>query len=373
MKKLIFKKFLWDVTAFFILTTISVSIIIWVIQAVNYLDFVSEDGHSFKVYFMYTFLSFPKIVSRILPFMFFLSLYYIYLKYEDNNELIIFWLNGVKKIDFVKKVVSFSFLFLFFQVFLTCYLVPVTQDLGRSYIRASTIDFFPSLIKEKKFIDTVSNLTIFIEEKDRDGRLKNIFLKDKISDSESQTIYAREGSIIKEKNSHYLILNDGKIINIEKNKKNIFSFDKTRFNLSKYSTKTTTFPKIQELKTNILLSCIYNLYNNSLENFEGIYLQCNFENKKPVLNEIFRRVFLPLYLPLIALITSFLLLTSKDQFNFKSYKLKIFLLSIFSIIISEFSVRYSGINLKNNIIFITLPIILFLVTLTIFKQRTKKS
>ena len=145
MKKLIFKKFLWDVTAFFILTTISVSIIIWVIQAVNYLDFVSEDGHSFKVYFMYTFLSFPKIVSRILPFMFFLSLYYIYLKYEDNNELIIFWLNGVKKIDFVKKVVSFSFLFLFFQVFLTCYLVPVTQDLGRSYIRASTIDFFPSL------------------------------------------------------------------------------------------------------------------------------------------------------------------------------------------------------------------------------------
>ena len=53
MEKLIFRKFFADTIWFFLLGTLSLSLIVWVIQAVNYLDFVSEDGHSFKVYFLY--------------------------------------------------------------------------------------------------------------------------------------------------------------------------------------------------------------------------------------------------------------------------------------------------------------------------------
>ena len=59
----------------------------------------------------------------------------------------------------------YSIFFLVFQIILTTYIVPKTQDKARSYIRASTMDFFPKLIKEKKFIDAIANLTIYIEEK----------------------------------------------------------------------------------------------------------------------------------------------------------------------------------------------------------------
>ena len=55
----------------FILSSCAVTIIVWVIQAVNYLEFVTEDGHSFKIYFLYTIYSLPKIFSKLLPFMFF--------------------------------------------------------------------------------------------------------------------------------------------------------------------------------------------------------------------------------------------------------------------------------------------------------------
>ena len=34
------------------ITSLSLTLIVWVIQSVNYLDFVSEDGHSMKVYLM---------------------------------------------------------------------------------------------------------------------------------------------------------------------------------------------------------------------------------------------------------------------------------------------------------------------------------
>ena len=68
MKKLIFKKITKDISVFFLISVISVSIIVWIIQAVNFLDLISEDGHSLKIYFLYTLFSLPKIISKMLIF-----------------------------------------------------------------------------------------------------------------------------------------------------------------------------------------------------------------------------------------------------------------------------------------------------------------
>ena len=69
MKKLIFRKFLID--AFF--SFFSINFFInnsLVIQAVNYLDFISEDGHGFKVYFLYTLFNFQKFIKTFLASLF---------------------------------------------------------------------------------------------------------------------------------------------------------------------------------------------------------------------------------------------------------------------------------------------------------------
>ena len=77
MKKLIFRKFLKDIFLSFLLLITVLSIIVWIIQAVNYLDFISEDGHGFKVYFLYTLLNFPKIFSKLFLISLFISLFYV--------------------------------------------------------------------------------------------------------------------------------------------------------------------------------------------------------------------------------------------------------------------------------------------------------
>ena len=68
MKKLIFKKFAKDIFQFFLLVSISISLIVWVIQAVNFLDLVTEDGHAFTVYFLYSFLVLSKVLTKLIPF-----------------------------------------------------------------------------------------------------------------------------------------------------------------------------------------------------------------------------------------------------------------------------------------------------------------
>ena len=70
MKKLIFKKFIIDISKFFLISWLAIGVIVWIIQAVNYLDFMVEDGHSFQIYISYSILNFPKILHRLLPFVF---------------------------------------------------------------------------------------------------------------------------------------------------------------------------------------------------------------------------------------------------------------------------------------------------------------
>jgi lipopolysaccharide export system permease protein len=76
--------------------------------------------------------------------------------------------------------------------------VPKTQDIAKSFIRDSNIDYFPSLIKSQHFNDTASDLTIFIENKNNKGIIKNIFIKDNSSQN-AQIISARRGMIVKKK------------------------------------------------------------------------------------------------------------------------------------------------------------------------------
>ena len=68
MKKILFRKLLSDCLVFFLIALTSTSVIIWIFQAVNFLDIMVEDGRDYIVYINYSLLSFPKIISKILPF-----------------------------------------------------------------------------------------------------------------------------------------------------------------------------------------------------------------------------------------------------------------------------------------------------------------
>ena len=139
MKKIIFRKILKDYLVFFFIAIISASTIIWVFQAINFLDIIVEDGRGYKVYVLYSIFNFPKIIGKILPFIVFFSLYYTLIKYEQNNELMIFWNFGIHKNQLIIFFLKFSFFILFFQLLLTVYLTPFSQELARSLYRTSSI------------------------------------------------------------------------------------------------------------------------------------------------------------------------------------------------------------------------------------------
>src|SRR5210317_784800 len=121
MKKILFRKLLFDYMSFFFIALLGSSIVVWVFQAINFLDIMIEDGLDYLFYINYSLLNFPKIFSKLLPFVLFFSLFYVTSKYEYDNELIIFWNFGIYKIQIVNFILKISVFLLMLQILLTSF------------------------------------------------------------------------------------------------------------------------------------------------------------------------------------------------------------------------------------------------------------
>jgi len=371
MKKIVYKKISKDCVNFFILVTFTISIIIWVLQAVNYLDFVIEDGHGFLVYFKYTLLSFPKIISRIFPFAIFLAFSYILLKYEDRNELVIFWNFGIKKINFINFFIKFSLLFILVNLLLNAVITPFTQDKARSFIRSSNLDFFESILKPKKFIDVIGNLTIYFDEKNKNGELINIFLNEKTGVNNSQTTFAKTATINVKSNTKILTLYDGRSINVINGKISEFEFSKTDYNISKYSSNTIMHQKTQEVTTIDLIRCSL-FFNDLIKDKNVIKINnCISSNLENIYKELYSRLIKPLYITFLISIALLFILKSKYDHTFNINKYKIYLFAFLFIIFLESSSKFISTNMIQNLFLSILPIFFTLFIYLYFLMKLK--
>ena len=215
MNKLIFRKLSYDIFTFFLLSSLAITSIVWVIQGVNLLDIVSEQGHGVRVYFFYTALNLPKIFSKLLIFTYFITLFVVLSRYLESNEILVFWTNGIRKIAFINFIGKLSLIFVIIQLSLNLYIVPYTQSLKQNYLKNSSLNLFPKLIQEKRFVNITKKITIFVEENQKNGILKGIYIKEKLDNNESKIISAKNGRLIKSEKGFNFKLLDGKITTID--------------------------------------------------------------------------------------------------------------------------------------------------------------
>lgn len=367
MKKILFRKLTTDYLSFAFLSLISASIVIWVFQAVNHLDIMIEDGRDYLVYLKFTSLNFPKIFTKILPFVLFFSIFYITNKYEVNNELIIYWNFGVSKFQIVNYVFKISILLMLMQIFLTSYIVPYTQDLARSFLRSSTVNFYGNFIKPKKFNDTIKGVTIYSDRKDKNGVMHNLYLKKEMDINEFQITYAKSGEFKEILKTPVLVLYEGTTISVNESEYSNISFSKSDFVLKNFETNTTTYKKTQEISSYKLIKCItsYYKFNKFLSDIEN----CKSSNLDNILKEFYKRFVIPIYIPLLSIIPFIIIITSKENSNYQKIKVVTFLIGFLVIILSETTIKLISSLIYKNILFASIPFILLIILYLVFVSK----
>ena len=371
MKKTIYKYIFYEFVRYFTTTLFALSAIIWAVQAVNFLDLVTEDGHAFAVYFLYSLLTLSKVVTKLIPFSFMIATVLTILKLEKDNELIVLWTSGLNKIFIVNNLVRISLLVMFLHLVLTVAVNPTLLNFSRTLLKNSELQFVSSMFKEKQFNDTVEGLTIFIEKKTDNNIYKNVFIRDESTilssvGSKSSTIIAKSGYVSKDQKS--LILLNGNIQKIDKDDNiNVIKFEKTSFNLSGISTKSISQPKMQETSILKMIQCLQNKNIGTLN--------CN-PSPSTMMNikiEINKRIGMPFFIPLIALICSFLLASRRDKKIYQFNKYIYFFIGFIILTFSEIIVRYSGFSWHYTLIYYLIPVglipLLYLILIRKFKYE----
>ncbi len=368
MKKILFRKLLFDYLSFFLVAILSASLIIWVFQAVNYLDIMIEDGRDYIVYAGYSLLSFPKIISKIFPFVLFFSLFYVTIRYENNNELIIFWNFGIHKLELINFIIKFSIFLMLIQIILSSIVVPKSQDFARSLLKSSTINFFDNFVKPQRFNDTIKGVTIYSEKKDQNGNLYNLYLKKEIDKKNFQLTYAKKGSFKEFNKIPVLVLFDGETITEKDGEITNFSFSKSDFPLNNFQSNTTTYKKTQELNSLDLIKCVESIYNKE-KKILGNIENCKISNLNNLFKEIYKRLVIPFYIPVLTLITFILILSSKENTDYSKLKLITFLVGLFFIIFSETTIRLISETLIKNIYILSIPYLTFFILYFILYKK----
>ena len=355
----------------FIIILITFTAIAWVVRAVNFLDIMVEDGYSTSVYFKYSLLNITNILTRFIPLAFLLSLTVSIVKFERQQELLILWTSGLAKIKIVNIFLLIAFVATLFQLILSLFVNPFLLNKSRFLLSDTATLQINSVLRSNDFSDTFKGLTIYIGKKNTANELLNVFIKDtngslstllnEVDEKNNSVIVAKKGFATKNK----LVLFNGTIQTLNKKNeiKNI-KFVKTELNLSNVTTRTIKQAKIQETSSSLLFQCIF----NKDKNFN--ITNCKKNNyKSEVVQNLSRRLGMPLYIPLITVIVSFLLIQKKEKKYIFLDKYLVFTLSFLLLIISEIFLKYAGLSLLMTSTYFILPVIItFLFYILLLKK-----
>jgi len=361
----IYQNYLIDIFKTFLTILLGFTLIAWTVRAVNFLDLIVESGYPVLTYFQYSFLNIFGILTKFIPLSFLIALILFIIKQIQENELIILWTSGVKKIELVKLFFLFSIMISIFYLVFSSLITPLALNKSRQLLGKESLTSFLPTVKAQQFSDSFNGVT-FIVDKKYNNELKNIFLQDNarvlknISSNKKKaltTIIASNGLI----NENKMIMFNGQIISSDKNNQgnDIIKFDQLSVDLNNFKNRTIKQPKVQETSTITLLTCLEGsiFYKFSCEkNFKTEIL--------PILN---RRITLPLYFPIIALFASFLLIKSKKRFLFS--KVSVFLYCFLILLYAELIIRYTGINNFISKLFILSPVVLSILVYIFLKFK----
>ena len=213
----IYLNFAKEILKIFLLILFGLSMIALTVRAVNFLDLIVDSGYSVITYFQYSLMNLLGVTVKFIPLSFLVSLSIFVFKHLQDNEFIILWTSGVKKIFLVKLFILISILIAAIYLVFSTFLTPLSLNKSRSILNSNNFNSFLPTVKTQRFSDSFKGFTFFVEKK-INNQIHNVFIHDEgnnlknlssdANELDSNTILAKNGLIEDKK----LLLIIGQII-----------------------------------------------------------------------------------------------------------------------------------------------------------------
>ena len=133
---------------------------------------------------------------------------------------------------------------------------------------------------------------------------------------------------------------------------------------------------LQEVNILVLLNCLLQPKDQRstimLGDNNEYRFQCSHEPKQlnNISQEVFSRIFKPLYLPLLAIVSALLLIKSKNSIGYSRYKIIIFVTGVILIAFSEILTKFFSYDLNKSFLLMIVPILISIVFYLLFYKQS---
>ena len=225
--------------ASFALVLVSLTGVIWITQALRGIDLMTSQGQTIITFLGITSLVIPALVLIIAPIALMIAISHTLNKLATDSEIIVMNAAGFSPFRLFRPFFFATCVVAAIVAFIGAYLAPDGMRRIKQWDAEITADVLTNILQPGRFAQLDTNLTIRIRERLPGGVLAGIFVDDRRDPKERVTIIADHGTVLKNENGSYLVLEDGNLERFEAGKRDpaLVAFGRYAFDMSKFSNR----------------------------------------------------------------------------------------------------------------------------------------
>ena len=226
--------------ASFALVLVSLTGVIWITQALRGIDLMTSQGQTILTFLGVTSLAIPVLVLVIAPIALMIAVSHTLTKLATDSEIIVMSAAGLSPIRLFRPFLIATAVVAVLVAFIGSYLAPDGMRRLKRWDAEITADVMSNILQPGRFAQLDQNLTMRIRERQPGGLLVGIFVDDRRDPKERVTIIADHGTVLKNDDGSFLILEDGNLQRFElgKNDPAMVAFGRYAFDMSKFSNRS---------------------------------------------------------------------------------------------------------------------------------------
>jgi lipopolysaccharide export system permease protein len=192
-----------------LLITFCLTSIIWLTQALRFIDFIINRGLGVLDFLYITLLLVPALLMIVLPVALFIATIFCYNKLMTDSELIVMEASGLSPWQLAKPVMLLGILTMLVAFAISLYFLPAANRQFKDMQSFLRDNYASVLLQEEVFNHPVDGLTVFIRDRNDEGLLEGIIVHDNRVEGESVTMLAEEAQLIQTASGPRFLLKNG--------------------------------------------------------------------------------------------------------------------------------------------------------------------
>ncbi|MGC2777082.1 MAG: LPS export ABC transporter permease LptF [Bradyrhizobium sp.] len=223
--------------ASFALVLISLTGVIWITQALRGIDLMTSQGQTILTFLGITGLVIPSLLGVIAPIALMIAVSHTLNKLATDSEIIVMNAAGMSPFRLFVPFAYATCVVAILVTLIASYFAPDGLRRIKQWDAEITADVLANILQPGRFAQLDQNLTIRIRERQPGGELSGILIDDRRDPKERITIVADRGTVVKNVDGSFLVLEDGNLERFELGKREpaMVAFARYAFDMSKFS------------------------------------------------------------------------------------------------------------------------------------------